>query len=69
MYLLCTVKRADGCERNIKKNVLVCIPWRAEPKRKAWVQMVYLEGDSKSRHAEMGGMRPGRGTVNAEVHH
>lgn len=40
-----------------KKNALVCIPWKAEPKRRAWVQMVYLGGDSAKKQAwGMGGM-------------
>lgn len=34
----------------MKKNVLVLGPWKAEPKRRARVQMVYLEVLLRSRH-------------------
>lgn len=32
MYLLGTVTWGDGWEHNMKKNVLVCVPWKAETK-------------------------------------
>lgn len=33
----------------MRKNVLVCIPWKAEPQRMAWVQIGYLGGDPRNR--------------------
>lgn len=53
---------------DVKKNVLVCVPWKAEPKRRASVQVVDLAGDSKKRAWGRGRMRQIRGKVNVEVH-
>lgn len=38
----------------MKKNVLLCISWKAEPERGDWAQMVYLGGDSKKQASGKG---------------
>lgn len=63
-----TVNRADGWG-HVEKEVSVCVPGKAEPRRRAWAQEVGLGGDAKQRAWGKGRVRQRRGRGTMEVHH